>query len=121
MAWEQCVELNHTIIIGLGNATKESVVQVRGVIGIAVALLNNSRVNTGRVGVPDISPDPSQWLTGVDINELEVRGNRDTLLAIDQIGTHVLAENVEGADLAFRVQDGAGGVGEDILFSMISP
>lgn len=72
MAREQCVELNHTIIIGLGNATEESVVQVRGVIGIAVALLHDSRVNTGRVGVPDISPDSSQWLAGVDIDELEV-------------------------------------------------
>lgn len=121
MAREQCVELNRTISVGLGNATKESVVQVGGVIGIAVARFLNSRVDTGRVGVPNISPNSSQWLTGVDIDELEVRGNRNTLLAIDQVGTNILAGNVEWSNLAFRVQDGASGVGEDILFSMVSP
>lgn len=120
VAWEQCVELDHTIVIGLGDAAQEGFVQVRSVIIVAVALRLDSAVDTGSIRIPDISPNSGQGLASGDVDELQVRGDGDAHLIIDQVGTNVLARNVEWPNLAFRVEDGAGGIGEDILFSMIS-
>lgn len=72
-------------------------------------------VHSGGVGVPDVGPHADQRLAGRDVDELIVRGDRNTLLAVCHIGADVFAEDIEWANLAFWVEHRAGLVAEDIL------
>lgn len=120
MAREQCIELNHAVGIGLGDAAEECIVQVGSVIVIAIALRLNACVDTSCIRVPDICPDSGQRLAGRYVDELDVRGDRNTLLVVNQVGAHVLAKDVERSHLSLGVEDGTGGFVEHVLFSMVS-
>lgn len=109
---EDGVELNHTVIIRLLYATQGSPVQVRRVVGVPVALGLDARVDARGVAAPDVGPDAGEGLAGVDVDELDVRDQGHALLVLDQVRPDVLAQDVEGADLALRVEHRAVGAVE---------
>lgn len=51
-------------------------------------------INTGRVGHPNIPVQVFDRLAGVDVDELTVDDNRDTLLASDNIGSDEFSSHV---------------------------
>lgn len=106
---EDGVELDHAIVIRLLDATQGSVVQVGRIVRVPVTSGLDARVNTRRVTVPDVGPDAGEGLTGFDVDELDVRNQRHAFLVFDQVGPHVLAQDIERAYLALGVEDRAGG------------
>lgn len=56
VAWEYRGELNNAIVICLLNPSKGCVVQVGGIVGVAVVGLLNTGVYAGRVAAPNIGP-----------------------------------------------------------------
>ena len=93
MAWEEGLESNNTVIIALLNTTKESVVQVRGIIAVAVAVGHDTRVNTGGVAVPDLEECLGHRLAGIDVDDLDVERERHTLAVFSDIFPDKLALN----------------------------
>lgn len=104
MTREDRVELNDSIIIGLLDATESSVVQVGSIVRVAIAIGLHTRVDTGGVAAPDIGPDSDERLAGVHVDELDVRHEGDTDLILGEVGADILAQDVEGANLALGVE-----------------
>lgn len=63
VTWEDGRELDDSIIVCLLDAAQGRVVQVAGVVAVAVLVGLDARVDTGRVGAPDVSP----WETPVSV------------------------------------------------------
>lgn len=82
------------------------------------AIKLHTSVDTSGVGVPDISPDIGEGLAGRDVDELDVGHDGNTLLVVDQVRADVLAKDVERANLALGVEDGASVVSEDELLGV---
>jgi hypothetical protein len=113
MTWEDGLELNDTIIIGLLNPAQEGGVDVGSISSVTVAIADNTRVDTSRIAVPDIKPDVGDGLAGLNVNELGIESDINTWLVFSQVGAHVFARDVEGADFTLRVEDTGGVVCED--------
>lgn len=122
---EQGVEGHHTVLIGLLYTTEEGAVVVGQVVGVTVAISHQAGVDTGGVAAPDLGVDASEGLAGLDVNELLLDGDRNTLLVLTDVAADVLAGDPVGsgftlsagseeADLLVVVEDlGLGGAGRD--------
>lgn len=116
---EQSLELSNTVRVGLLNTAQESLVQVGGIVAVAVHGALNSRVDTSGIAVPHIPVEVLDRLAGVDVNELAIENDRNSSLSIADIGTDQLSLHPEGTDLALGCQDTDGVLGEQLCFRCV--
>ena len=91
---EDGLELGDTVSVGLLDSPTKCGVDIGGIVRIAVSTGNNTRVDTSAVAVPDLDVDIRDGLTGVNVDDLVVEGNRNTRLIVRNILTDVLAANI---------------------------
>lgn len=122
VAWEQSVELYDTTLVSLADTAKEGVVEVGLITAIAIAVGNDTRVDTGGVAVPQLEVDRGDRLAGVDVDDLDVKVQRNTLLLLGYVFTNELALDPvralcdlrsEDARVVARKKSGGVGVGRD--------
>ena len=87
MTWEEGFELSNTIPISWLYATAPGLVNIRFVVEVAIALINNTRVYTSRVAVPDFEVKLRDGLTSIDIDNLVVQYKVDTFLILLDVPT----------------------------------
>jgi hypothetical protein len=119
---EECIELYNTALIGLVDAAQEGLVKVGLIAAVTVAASNDTGVDTGGVAVPQLKINRGNGLTGVDIDDLDVEVERNTLLVLRDVLTDQLALDPVGALSDLRgenagvvagEEDGRVGVGSD--------
>lgn len=93
---ENGLELGHAIGVGLLDSTEEGLVEVGGIITVAVHRALDTRVDTSSVAVPDIPVQVLDRLAGVDVNELAIHDEGNTSLAIRDILADELTLYPEG-------------------------
>lgn len=71
----------------------ESLVQIRGVVRVAVAVCHDARVYAGAVAVPDLEESFWHRLACVDVDDLDVEGQGNTLFIISDVFADKLALN----------------------------
>lgn len=91
VTWEDGLELNNAIRIGLLNPTEESGVVIRKIIRIAISIRDNTRVNTSRVAVPDVPVESLNWLACLNIHELPIQNDWNTWLIATDVGPNVFS------------------------------
>ena len=91
VAREQGIELDDTVLVGLGDAAEEGLVDVGRIVGVAIAAGNDTRVNTSRVAVPELEVDLGDGLAGVDVDDLDVKVQRHSLLVLGDVAADQLA------------------------------
>lgn len=111
VAGEDGLELDDTVVVGELDTTEEGGVQA-GLAGL------DAGVDTGGVAVPDVDGDLGDGIAGVDVDVLDLEEDGDTVaeLGLDDVGAHVLADDVVGAVGDLRGED-AGGVGAEDVFA----
>lgn len=107
MTSEGCLERHNATLIRLLNTTVESVVQVGSIIGVAVAVGNDTRVYASTVAVPDLEENFWYRLAGVDVNDLDVEGEFNALLTIRNVLPDELALHPVGALSHLGTEDAA--------------
>jgi hypothetical protein len=85
VAWEDRLELHDTIGAAGLDATQEGRIGVALVVKVAIAVGNDTGVDTSGVAVPDIRIDILQRLTSVDINQLQVQEQWHTRLVFGDV------------------------------------
>lgn len=85
----------------------ERLIDVAGIVGIAVAVCNDARVHTRAVAVPDLEECLRHWLTSVHVDYLDVERQRNTLLALGDVLSKQLALYPVGTLCSLRTQDAA--------------
>lgn len=85
------VELYDTVLVSLGNAAEEGLVEVGFIAGVAIAAGNDARVNTSRVAVPELEVNLGNRLAGVDVDNLDVKVQRHSLLILGNVAADQLA------------------------------
>lgn len=73
------------------NTAKESSVQVRGIVRVAVAGSDETGVDTCAVAIPDVPPEAGNRLTCCDVDELAFDDDGDTGLVFADVGADVFA------------------------------
>jgi hypothetical protein len=71
----------------------ESLIQIRGVVRVTVAICHDARVYTGAVAVPDFKEGFRHWFARVDVDNLDVEGQGNALLVISDVFADKLALN----------------------------
>lgn len=107
-------EFDHTVGVGLLDATKSGAVQVRSIGRVSVAVRLDTRVDSSRVAVPDIEPSTNQRLASVDVDELSLQDDLDSRLAISHVRTNVFTLDVERTNFALWVEDSTSGAVKDV-------
>jgi hypothetical protein len=84
------LEGHNAVFIRLLDAAQEGVVQVGAVVGVAIAVRNNTRINSSAVAMPNLEEGFRHRLAGVDVDDLYVQRKRYTFLTLG----HVLANKL---------------------------
>lgn len=125
---EQSLELGHAVRVRFLNAAQERLVEVRGVVAIAVHRALNARVHTSGIAVPHVPVQILDWLAGVDVDELAVKNERDSGLAIANVGSDKLSLHPERTNFSLWCENASwvlveqcclGGVGSDMNVGMV--
>jgi hypothetical protein len=109
---EEGAERGHAVLVGGLDAAGKGLVQVGGVVAVAVAVVLDARVDTGRVAVPDVPPESLNGLARVDVDELGVQVVDHTGLLVDNVLAVELSLDPERSNLALGGQN-AGVVGAE--------
>lgn len=111
---EHSLELCHTIGIGLLNTAQEGLVEVGSIVAVTVHATLNTRVDTGGVAVPDIPVEVLDRFAGVDIDELSVENDRDSILTVPNVRADELTLHPERSCLTFGGKDADRVLGEQL-------
>lgn len=111
---EDGLELGHAVIVRQLDASEVRAVEP---IGSVVARGADSRVNTSGVAVPDVDSHgrDGRAVADVDVLHLEEQGNSVAPLRFNDIGAHLLADDVVRAIRDFGGQNAAGVGAEDVV------
>lgn len=85
VAREDGLVADHTLLVTGLDTTEESSVQVAVVLGVSVAICDNTGVDTGGIAVPEVGVDLGDGFAGVDIDQLDVEVQGYTGLVLDQV------------------------------------
>lgn len=107
MTGEKSLELHHAALVAQLNTAEHRVVNVSEIIRVAVAALNNTAVHAGGIAVPDLSKDLGDGLACIDVDNLDVQGQRNTGLFIDNVLANQFTLNPVGALRGFGCKDAA--------------
>lgn len=94
MARNDGFESGNAVRIGFCDPAKEGRVDVARVGRVAVATGDNARVYASGIAVPVVYVDIWDRLAGVDIDDLDVDGQRHTLLVLGDVFADILALDV---------------------------
>lgn len=94
MAWKDTLEHGDALGVSGSDTTKERLVQVAGVGGVAVATGSDARVDARGVAVPVVDVDVRHGLAGVDVDDLDVDGDGDADLSLGHVLADELARDV---------------------------
>jgi hypothetical protein len=97
--------LSNTVDISLHDSTQESCVQVGQIVRVAITRSRNTRVDTRGVAVPEIHVDRRNGLASAGVDELDVKVERNALLAVRDVAANQLAIDVVRALSDFRLQN----------------
>lgn len=92
MSRKHSVKRDNTIVVRKAYAAEKGGVKIRLIRRVAVAVRNNTRVNPSGVAMPCLQIDLGNGLASVDVNDLDVKGERYPLLVLG----HVLADKFTG-------------------------
>jgi hypothetical protein len=113
MPREKCLECHNAIVIRLLNSSMERLVQVAGIVRIAVAVCNDTRVHARAVAVPDLEEGCGDRFACIHIDDLDVECQRYALLVIGDISTDKFALNPVGALSHLGTEDATIVAGEE--------
>ena len=105
MTWNNGLVLGHSVDISLNDTAKESCVQVGQIIRVAIARSCDAGVDTRGITVPEIHVDRRNRLASAGVDELDVKVERNALLAIRDVAANQLAIDVVGTLSDFRLQN----------------
>ena len=97
--------LSDSVGVRLHDSTQERCVQVGQIIRVAVARCRDARVDTRSVAVPEVHVDSRNGLARASVDELDVKVEGNTLLAVRDVAANELAVDVVGALGHLRLQD----------------
>lgn len=92
--WVDTLESSNTVSISLLDAAEESCIDVGQIRRVAIALGDYTRVYTRGVAVPELEVNAGNRLAGVDVDDLVVQDDRNSTLAIGDIGADELTANI---------------------------
>ena len=91
---EQRLELGNAVGVSGLDASQPGGINVGRVGRVSVAAGVDARVDAGRVAVPDLQVQIRDGLAGVDVNDLVVEDDVDTLLLLDDVVVDEFSSNV---------------------------
>lgn len=91
------LEGGYAVLVGGLDASEESIVDVGSVRGITVTVGNDTAIDTRSVAVPDLEIEVRDGLAGVNIDNLVVEKEVDTLLVLGEVFANVLATDIIGS------------------------
>lgn len=94
VAWEEGLKLCNTIFVGLLDTTAKGVVDVGLVVDVSVTLVVHTSIDTGGVAVPDIEIQLWYRLACLNVDDLVVKDEVNTLLVLLEVATNGLTTNV---------------------------
>jgi hypothetical protein len=94
VAREESLELGNAVLVGRLDAASPGLVDVVDVVDVAVAGVDDTRVDAGRVGVPDLEVQLRDRLARVNVDELVVNDEGDALLSLDYVATNSFAADI---------------------------
>lgn len=112
MAREDGLELHHAVDVCLLHGATERRVDVGEIIGVAIAWVDNSRVNTSSVAVPDVHEDGWDRVAARGVNELNVEEQRHARLVFGHVAANDLAIDVVWTLGCLWLEEAARVVGE---------
>jgi hypothetical protein len=113
VTWEDTLESDNTFGVSRLNASKEGSIEVRGIIRVAIASCNKTRVDSSRIAVPDIPPEALNRLTSFNIKELALDNDRNTRLAVLKVVTNMLSLHPIRASFSLGIKITGSVAGED--------
>jgi hypothetical protein len=116
---ENGLELSHAIRVRRLKTSQSGVIEVAGIISIAIAVVLDSGVDTSRVAVPNVPVEINNWLAGVDVDKLSIHHHWNTRFIIDQVGPNQFSLNPEGADFTLGGEDAADIIGEEDIVGRV--
>lgn len=105
VSWNDRLVLSDSVGIGLHDSTQECCVQVGQIIRVAIAGSRDAGVDACGIAVPKVHVDSRNGLASASVDELDVKVERNALLAIRNIAANELAIDVVRALGDFRLQD----------------
>lgn len=94
VAWEEGLKLRNTILVGLLDTTAKGVVDVSLVVDVSVTLVVHTSIDTSGVAVPDIEIQLGYRLAGLNVDDLVVENEVNTLLVLLEVATNGLTTDV---------------------------
>jgi hypothetical protein len=94
VAREGADELGNSVLVGADETAAEGIVKVGGVAAVTVAAGYDTGVHSSAVAVPEVKVDIGKNRAGVDINDLDVGINVNTLLVLTDVLTDELSVDV---------------------------
>lgn len=91
---EDGLKLSNTVAVGLLDSAEPGLVDVCFVRVVAVAVCNDAGVNTSGVAVPHLEVDVGDGIAGLDIDDLVVEDNVESILLLDDVFSDILASDV---------------------------
>ncbi|KAI6770948.1 hypothetical protein HG531_009803 [Fusarium graminearum] len=91
---EDGLKLSNTVTVGLLDSAEPGLVDVCFVRVVAVAVCNDAGVNTSGVAVPHLEVDVGDGIAGLDIDDLVVEDNVESILLLDDVFSDILASDV---------------------------
>ncbi|KAI6753732.1 hypothetical protein HG531_005901 [Fusarium graminearum] len=94
VTWEECLKLSNAILVSLLDTTTKGGVNVGLVVGVSIAWVVHTSIDTGCVAVPNIEIQLWYRLAGLDVDDLVVEDEVNTLLVLLEVATNGLTTDV---------------------------
>lgn len=94
VAREDGLELGDAIRVGSLDSSKPGVVDVCVIRAIAVAARDDARVDTCGVAVPHLEVDVGDWVAGLNVDDLVVEDNTETLLFFHNVLADIFSSHI---------------------------
>lgn len=107
VTWVECSELCYTVAIGRLQTTAVGGIDVACIGTVSVSSCDDTAINTGGVGIPEINHDIWDRFAGGYVNDLEVKNEINALLMINlpDIRADKLSRDIVWSFCHFRNQD----------------
>lgn len=111
---ENGLKSRDSIRVGLLDSTEKGLVKVGGIVAVSVHAAVNARIDTGRVATPDVPIEILNWLTSLNVDELSVDVDWDTVFLVANIVADQLALDPEWTNLTLRSKDADWVLGKEL-------
>lgn len=105
MPGEQGRELDDTVLVGQLQTTRMGAIDVAGIVSVSVSLVDQTAIDPTGVRVPEVDHDVWQWLTGHEIEDLDIQNEVYARLLLPDIAADVFSRDVVGTFRRLGRQD----------------